>query len=325
MLSRVAENVYWMARYLERAEGAARLVATSSQMLFDLPRETPLSWGTLVDILGANEAFRDLELETSERDVIQFLLKEPRFPNSLASAVRKARENARTCRDIIPAELWEGINELHYFVGESLPSIRSRSARHEFLHQTIARCQQVEGIVRGTLSRNTPYSFMTLGQALERADMTSRIVDVRSANLLPRDAADVYSNLGWMSVLHSLSAYEMYRHEVQVRINGQAVVHFLLRGEKFPRACSFCLGRINASLARLPRAEKPLRRLREISEQLDREHLDANNLDSVRRFVDLFQQELNTLHEAITDSYFRFNHDSWAHASAPATAGTGQA
>lgn len=323
MLSRVAENVYWMARYLERAEGSARLVATSSQMLFDLPRETPLSWGTMVDILGAGEIFRRMGLEASERDVTQFLLKETRFPNSLVSVVRQARENARVCRDIIPAELWEGINELHYFVGEGLSSIRSRSARHEFLQQTIASCQQVEGIVRGTLSRNTLYSFMSLGQALERADMTSRIVDVRSANLLPRDAADVYSTLGWMSVLQSLSAYEMYRHEVQVRISGQAVVNFLLRGEKFPRACHFCLGRINASLGHLPRTEKPLRRLREIVQRLDREYLDANNLDSVHGFVDLFQQELNTLHEAITDSYFRFNHDNWA--QAPQAVGSQQA
>ncbi len=315
MLSRVAENIYWMARYLERAEGGARMMATSSQMLFDLPRETPLSWGTMVDILGAGEKFAELEFEPTERDVTQFLLKETRFPNSLASVVRQARENARVCRDILPGELWEGINDLHYFVGETLPRVRSRSARYDFLQQVISRCQQVEGIVHGTLSRNTLYSFMMLGQALERADMTSRIVDVRSANLLPKDAADIYSSLGWMSVLQSLSAYEMYRHEVQVRIRGQAVVQFLLRGTRFPRSCHFCLSCVETSLTQLPRAEKPLRRLREIIDRLEREHLQADNLDSVHRFVDLFQQELGTLHEAITDSYFRFDRNDWVHAS----------
>lgn len=321
MLSRVAENVYWMARYLERAEGAARMLATSGQMLFDLPRETPLSWGTLVDILAAGDTFRELELERNERDVVQFLLRETRFPNSLAVVVRCARENARVCRDILPGELWEGINGLHYFVGDTLGSVRSRSARHDFLQQVIGRCQEIEGIVRGTVSRDTLYSFMILGQALERADMTSRIVDVRSANLLPRDAADVYASLGWMSVLQSLSAYEMYRHEVQDRIRGQQVVEFLLRSNRFPRACRFSLTRLAASLSHLPRAERPLRRLREITDRLEREHLQADDLDSVHRFVDLFQRELNTLHDAITDSYFRFDHDAWSRPDAASRSG----
>lgn len=307
MLSRVAENIYWMARYLERAEDTARMVTASTHLLLDLPRYVPLSWGSMVDILGAAEALKALELEPDERGVMRFLINDARHAGSLLSIVRSARENARVSRDILPTELWEGINGLHFYVRESAAQAGSRARRLEFLQQVVLRCQQITGVIHGSLSRGPLYQFMSLGQYLERADMTTRIVDVRTANLLPGDseALGAYANVGWMSVLKSLSGYETYRHEVQARISGAPVVRFLLQDPHFPRAFCHCLRRVENRLEELPNARKPLECVGLARQRLDTARLEPLDLAYMHLLIDELQRDLNDVHAAITETYFR--------------------
>lgn len=149
MLSRMAENMYWFARYLERAENVARLVTVTTNLMLDLPRQVTADWGPLVDITGSREAFMKRHGEISEHRVVQFLLADRDNPGSLISSLTKARENLRTTRDIVPAEAWEQINRIHLMAQDKMGEALSRRGRHEFLQAIVGHCQQIVGLLGG--------------------------------------------------------------------------------------------------------------------------------------------------------------------------------
>ncbi|MEX2131005.1 MAG: alpha-E domain-containing protein, partial [Pseudohongiellaceae bacterium] len=235
MLSRVAERVYWMARYLERAENTARLLNVYSTLLLDLPRGTKVGWHTLVEITGTQAKFDETQKTADERSVVKFLLADHNGL-SILSVLSMARENARTTREIIPAEAFEQVNNLYLYIKENALKGVSRGPRHELLQEIIENCQQITGLLAGTMSHNTAYRFIRIGRNLERADMSTRIVDVGSSNLLPgvplagetdKPRNEPYENILWMSVLRSISAYQMYRQHVRDRVNAEDVVMYL--------------------------------------------------------------------------------------------------
>ena len=242
MLSRVAENVYWMARYLERAEDTARLLSVNSHLLLDLPRATKLGWSEIIAITGNDELFDEFYPTRDEASVLSFMCGDRRYPGSILSSLASARENLRTTRDVIPREIWEEVNQLYLSVKEQVGSGITPRRRDAFLGRVIRSCQTVNGLIEGTLSYTPVRSFLIVGRQLERADMTPRIIDVRSANLLPRSAEDLkpFETLQWMSVLKSLTGYQMYRQHVRLRIRGPDVLSFLLQDQLFPRSVACC-------------------------------------------------------------------------------------
>jgi uncharacterized alpha-E superfamily protein len=262
LLSRVAERVYWQARYLERAENVARLLHVFSALQLDLPKGTKLGWQTLVQITGHEEQFVEKYKQENERNVVRFLLAE-RNGISLVDMLAFARENARTTREIMPTEAFELINGLYYFARDNAEAGISRAERNEILDQIVSRSQQIGGLMAGTMSRDEAYSFVRLGRSLERADMTTRIVDVDSQKLMPElevedaepEAREPYENILWMNVLRSSSAYQMYRQHVRERINGEDVVRFLLQNEQLPRSAAHNLT-MTKVLRNLPNSNK---------------------------------------------------------------------
>ncbi|MBT8147268.1 MAG: alpha-E domain-containing protein, partial [Gammaproteobacteria bacterium] len=217
MLSRVAERVYWMARYLERAENTARLMNVYSNLLLDLPRGTKVGWHTLISIAGVQEEFDATGRTADERTVMRYLISEQNGM-SLLSVLAMVRENARTTREIIPAEAFEQINNIYLFLKDNASGQISRSARNQLLEEVIIYCQQLDGLLAGCLSHNHVHRFIRMGRNVERADMTTRIVDVGSSSLLPDlmpdsatddESTEPYQDTLWMNVLRSLSAYQM--------------------------------------------------------------------------------------------------------------------
>jgi len=213
MLARVAENIYWLARYLERAENTARLISVNANLLLDLQRGYALGWLPLIDITGSRLAFDSQKRRSDEREIVQFLLAEAENPGSISASLNAARENARTLRDILPDEAWEILNEFFQEFTAELPTGLNRRTRYNFLKRIVLASQTLAGVLDGTMSRTDAYTFLMLGRNLERADMTSRIVDVRSAQILPADASDLgpFHTIQWISVLRSLSGQHMYR------------------------------------------------------------------------------------------------------------------
>lgn len=308
MLSRVAENIYWLSRYLERAEDTARLITVTSNLLLDYPRSTRLDWDSLVTITGA-EAIFDEHFEARTGDnVLNFLCGDLDYSGSIISSLRAARENLRTTRDIMPREIWEELNMLYMDTQKQVEGGLNSRKRDGFMKRIIRGCQTINGLIEGSLSHTQVRTFLMLGRSLERADMTTRTLDVRSANLLPRSPDDLtpYENLQWMSVLKSLTGYQMYRQHVRLRVRGPDVLRFLLQDEAFPRAVAANLKQLSASLEDLPRHEQVQALVDDLLSRLidaDMETM-ARQPDLLHTFVDDLQIAFNDLHAAIVEHYF---------------------
>ena len=306
MLSRVAENIYWMARYIERAEDVARLINVNSHLQLDLPRNVRPGWEPLIQITGGQEGFAERYEQPDERSVVRFLIGDLANTGSILSAVQSARENARTIRDIIPREAWEQLNELYLSLKGDLQSGLSKSRRFEYLKTVIMGAQQITGLLAGTMLHDAGYDFLRMGRNLERGDMTTRIVDVRSANLLPEmsEGLKPFENIQWMSVLKSLTAYQMYRRHMQVAVRRRDVLGFLIQNKQFPRAVYHCLGEVESCLKNLPHNEVPLRTVNQLQRTVTEADPAVLSQDELHAFIDVLQLGLADVHIQLRETYF---------------------
>ena len=312
MLARVAENLYWMARYLERAEDTARLINATTMLLMDMPRGASFGWEDLLKVVGLDKAFHQLYDEASETAVMSFLIQDERNPSSIFACVRLARENTRTFREVLPRESWEWVNELYLYTSTHLGHALDRRKRFEVLTEIIRRRQAVVGLLSGTMSRDEGFQFMRLGRNVERADMTSRVLDVSYAINLPYQDSQVALKLNlpdliWMSVLQALSAHQMYRRHVGVHARGHQVLAFLLNDIQFPRSVRHCLHEIQFALDELPGAE-PMRRLQGMLNLVDRADYHTLATSGLHEFCDDIQARLADLNTVIGQTYFRAAH-----------------
>jgi uncharacterized alpha-E superfamily protein len=306
VLARTVENVYWLARYLERAENTARLISVNTHLLLDLPSGFAPGWLPLVDITGNRALFDSSHKRADEHDVVQFLSADLDNPGSIVASLNLARENARTLRDVLPAEAWEELNRFFMQFSEELPTGLRRRSRFDFLKRSILMSQTLTGMLEGTMSRNDAHTFMMLGRNLERADMTSRIIDVRSAQLLPPDAPELrpFDTIQWMSVLRSLSGYEMYQLGHRARVSRTDVLEFALRDEQFPRACLFCLRQMELCLQGLPRSSGAATALQTARRFLAGADLDSHEQPELHELMDGVQLHITAVHESIAGTYF---------------------
>jgi len=307
VLARVVENVYWLSRYLERAENTARIIGVNTNLLLDLPGGIAPGWLPLVDISGNRAEFDALaHTKGDERTVVHFLMAEKDNPGSICSSLNSARENARTLREILPTEAWELLNQFFAEFTKDLATGLNKRTRFEFLKRIVITLQTIAGMLDGTMNRNDAHSFMTLGRNLERADMTSRIVDVRSAQLLPAETPELrpFESVQWMSVLKSLSGYQMYRLKMRTRVKRTDVLQFLLRDDQFPRSCQFCLAQLESSLTPLPRSEGVLEVLETAKRFIDRAPLATLDQPGLHELIDKIQLRIHDVHNGIASIYF---------------------
>jgi uncharacterized alpha-E superfamily protein len=306
MLSRVAEHLYWMGRHLERAENTARLVNVNGSLVLDLPKHARPSWSSLIAITGSDELFQGHYPSAAEGYVVKFMLADDGNPGSILSSIRSARENARTVRDIIPREAWEQINEFYLTTRKHLAGGLSPKWRYAFLKEVILSVQQIAGILDGGMSHDAGFEFMCIGRNLERADMTTRIIDVRSANLVPQDTSELrpFDTVQWMSVLKSLTAYQMYRRSMQVRVSRAAVLRFLFQGDEFPRSVRHCVAAVEASVATLAHNEGPLRVLGRLKRAVMGTEVDHLSQSQLHTFIDDLQIGLGEVHDELSKPYF---------------------
>ncbi|MCZ0943295.1 MAG: alpha-E domain-containing protein, partial [Gammaproteobacteria bacterium] len=260
VLSRVAERIYWLGRYMERADNTARLINVNTNMLMDLPRRRPLGWRPLIDITGSGALFDSLYGDASERNVCRFLTCDTRHLSAITSAISAARENARTVRETMPGPTFEYVNDLHLFARSALGPNLARGKRHAALEGINSRVQRLEGFLSQNMMHDAQWQLLRLGSRIERADMTTRIIDVRSADLLPpgHDLAP-FQEIQWRSVLGSLNARQSYQAAIGAPISRSRVLEFLLREPKLPRSYAYCLSTMRRHIRSLPRHEAPLR------------------------------------------------------------------
>jgi len=306
MLSSVAERLYWMSRYLERAEDTARLVGAYNHLIMDIPRGSEPAWDIMIRILEAEHAFEERYRAVTEQNVIKLLLADTAAPCSIPFAIATARENVRTTRDVLPEEAWELVNELHLYVGEAAKSSVGRRNRHTFLAEVIARCQMINGLLLSTLSRDHAYRFIKLGRLLECADMGTRVVDVGAGDILDRAGSHAaIEPLLWSALLQALSASSAYRREIGPIVEKNDVVNFIFTQGNFPRSIKFCVAGIREELTPLNNHEQALRAINRIRRRLNRLAVDALSREELHAFIDDFQLQLSALHQSIADTWFR--------------------
>jgi uncharacterized alpha-E superfamily protein len=305
LLSRVAERIYWSARYLERAETTARLARVYGNLLLDLPRRTGLNWDVLVQITGVSDVYRELHPNPGVDAAERFFVADRNNPSSVRSSLQFARESIRTTRDIVPSEAWRSINELCMDVSQELDAATSHRRRYGIHSLIVEGCQQLSGLLADTMSHDAAYQFFRIGRNIERADMTTRIIDVAVATMLGREDLARFDNTLWMAVLQSLSAYQMYRQKVRRRIAAPDVINFLLKNDQFPRAMAFSLRELAASLASLPRNAEPLKKQGNLRRTLA--VLDVTRLTNaaLHQWIDEAQLQLGELHSLIQATWFQ--------------------
>ncbi|MBT8447060.1 MAG: alpha-E domain-containing protein [Gammaproteobacteria bacterium] len=313
LLSRVAERMYWLGRYLERTENTARLLNVYGNLLYDLPRNVDFGWASLIDIFGATNDFSEHYSNRDERNVVKFMIADEWNPTSTATSVHLARENARASREGIPQVAFETINVIRDHVQSKGSASLGRRSRGEFCAVLVKHCQLFTGQIQSTMSYDAAYQFLRLGQSIERADMTSRIIDTgyatefasRSDGAAPAvdETSGVESAL-WMSVLRSVSALQMYRRHYQERIEAADVVEFLLKNEDFPRSLTCCLGAARFALGKLPENKRILAMVYRANSALRRGDTVALMEEGMREFIDEFQLNLEKVHTRIDDAWF---------------------
>ena len=311
MLSRVADSIFWMSRYVERAENVARFIDVNLNLSLDLGPEMDRQWDPLIFTTGDQELFYKRFGEATQENVIQFLAFDDKNPNSIISCLRSARENARTVREMISSQMWEELNKFFLMVRNAKANKQVLESPFEFFTQIKLAGYLLEGVTFGTMSHGEAWNFGRMGRLLERADKTSRILDVKYYLLLP-SAADVGTPVDmnqWAALLKSASALEMYRKRYG-RLAPKNVVEFLILNRDFPRAMHFCLLRAEQSLLAITggtsgtfrtKAEQRIGRLRS---ELDYLHIDEIIENGLHEFIDGFQQELNEAGEAISETFF---------------------
>lgn len=310
MLSRVAENVYWMARYLERVEDTARLVLATHHAMLDMApvsRMRPMNWEQLLAITGSREMFFARHLLANEQEITSFLIRDDEYPGSILRGLQQARENFRTTREMFPREGWEFLNRLFLKTRSACTNDIDPAYRLEFLEMVINECLMIIGLLDSTMVRDETFSMFRLGRYLERADMVTRILDVRGALMLTReDAVDrPIRNALWLTVLKSLSGDQMYRRRVRPRIRGVDVLAFLLKDKAFPRAFRYGVTGVAQCLELIGGADLAQGIIARIEDRLylaDITRLADNT--GLHDFLDGLQILLGELHQTISRTYF---------------------
>lgn len=312
MLSRVAESVFWMSRYMERADNVARFVDVNQNLTLDLGDVMQEQWQPLVLTTGDEEQFREKYGVANRKNALQFLTFDTENPNSIFSCVTRAQKNARSIRENISTEMWEEINTFYLMVRDAAENSRLLYRPYDFFQQVKLAGHSVLGAVDTTMTHNEAWHFGRLGRLVERADKTSRILDVKYYILLPepRDVGTPLDIVQWASLLKSAGALEMYR-----RLHGQIVpvkvVEFLMLDRDFPRSFRFCLigaeesvhlitGTAAGTFQNL--AEQRLGRLRSELDYTDTQDIVERGL---HEFIDGLQVNLNGIGNAVAEAFFR--------------------
>ena len=253
MLSRVAESLYWLSCYIERAENNSRILDVNLQLTLDMDHcdhDEKRSWSPILATLEDQTLFNENYPTVTADGVCEFVTFAKENPNSILSSVSRARENARTVREYISSEMWERINSLYLW----LNSVQARqiyaASAIDFYRHVVDCSHQFHGTTDATLTHGEGWSFLQLGKYLERGDSASRILDLKYHILLPtgEKVGGNVDTLQWIAVLKSCSAFEAYRKVRTGQVTPASVTEFIILHDRFPRSIRFCVDNVVNSL-----------------------------------------------------------------------------
>ena len=298
MLSRIAESLFWIGRYIERSDGTARILDVHLQLLLEDPWiEENLACRSLLSVMGTEV---DDTAEVTRADVLTLLAVDRNQPASIAYSLAAARENARRAREVVSTELWEVLNTTR----ARMPRKVATDKVHEFFAWVRERAALAVGIIESSTSRDEAWSFFTLGRSIERADMTARLLATRSLTEA--------SGPSWTTILRSVGAYEAYLRTYRGVPSARNAAEFLLLDRLFPRSILFSVTRAEQCMRDLDRGDrlgvtdKAQRLLGQIRSELEYRPI-ADIIDELPTHMDSVQAATSATSEAIRQRYFPTN------------------
>ena len=319
MLSRVADSLYWINRYVERADNFARFLENTIHLALDNEDQDAALWQPMLEASGVSELFYQHSMPCDAPHCIEFLSRRLDNPSSIVCCLSSARENARQIRDRITTEAWEQLNEMHWLLQESSFWVQPLP---EALRWIRRNCALFYGVIDATQSHDHGWEFGQLGRWMERADKTSRLIDTHwllSGGASQRGGDSLKEEQHWIGVLSCLGAYQMFRQHVGQPIDAPSVSGFLLLDAAFPRSVRHCITAINDLLRRLMDDPGRDQQLRHLDQLLDRLQSSADTRRRIfRRQADLMGmaqslQGLGSSHEL--EWMAGLMHARWSHLS----------
>ncbi len=314
MLSRVAESIYWMNRYVERADNVARFIDVNLNLELDMPAATGMGvgqWQPLIWTTGSEKLYVPHYPDFSRENVIRFLTFDERNPNSIRSCIRMARENARSVREAISSEMWITLNRFYLMINDPAAPTRVESDPYTFYSDVKTASSLFVGETMGTMSHGEGWHFGRIGRLIERADKTSRILDVKYYILLPNvEAVGMpIDTLQWAALLKSASALEMYSKRFNT-ITPRRVSEFLLLDREFPRSLLFCMTSAEESLRSIT-GSRPDTFSNQAEHRLGRLLGDLHYMQiaeifktGLHEYIDSVQTRLNGFDDAMNHTFF---------------------
>jgi uncharacterized alpha-E superfamily protein len=308
MLSRVADSVYWLGRYLERAENVARFIDVNLNLMLDLGSAETQQWEPLVQVTGDAELFGKSYGAPTRENVIHFLTFDAAYPNSILSCLTAARDNARSVREVISSEMWEQVNSFYHMVRDACGA--GACATSEFYFEVKMGSHRFAGVSDATMSHNEAWQFLRLGRMLERADKTSRILDVKYFILLPdlSEVGSAFDSIQWTALLRSASANEMYR-KLYRQISPGKIVQFLILDPEFPRAVRYCVTEAQAALHAISGtaigtfSNVAEQRIGRLAAELNYARIEDIISAGLHEYVDNLQLKLNRVGGAVFETF----------------------
>jgi len=315
MLSRVANSIYWMCRYLERAENVARFVSVNINLLLDMPNQGLRQWEPLIMITGDQELYEKENSDYLGESVVRFLTFDTKYPNSILSCLAAARENARSIREIISSEMWEHLNNFYLELADPDCPPFALNEPDKFFKIIKMRSHLFTGLMDCTMSHGEAWNFARIGMMVERADKTSRILDVKYFMLLPdyHLVNTPIDTVQWMAVLRSASAFEMFRKKHHL-ITPRQVANFLIFDSQFPRSIRHCINKTDIYLHRITGSplnsagNKPEKLLGRLKADIEYSDIDEVIDYGMHEYLDSLQTKLNDIGIAIGSSFFNIEY-----------------
>ena len=311
MLSRTADNLYWLARYVERAEYIARILDTTLR-LTALPLAyvgTTNEWESAVATAGCANAFFETYEEANEETVMEFLAFSTANPSSIRNCFERARLNARAVRTALTIEMWDAINSAWLELKRWGNGPRSREEFARFLRWVLGSSLRFDGSAYRTMLRNDAYWFSRIGVYIERADNTARILDVKYHLLLPAEEhvggpLDYYQ---WSSILRSVSALTAYHWVYRENVKPWLVADLLMLRDEMPRSLASCYENLVHNLDRIANAygrQGPAQRqARTVRARLENVRIEEIFQRGLHEFIDDFVEDNNRLGTAVSQQY----------------------
>ncbi len=315
MLSRVADSCFWLSRYIERAETNARLLDVNMQLLLDIEDQNPgtvqMHWQPILATLEDQDLYTKIHDSITPEAVMEFVTFERKNPHSILSCIGNARENARTVREQISSEMWEQINRTYLYLRDGPARSDYQDSPIDFYRRIVDKLHAFQGTTDATMTHGEGWEFLQIGKYLERADSTSRVVDVKYHILLP-SSEQVGGNVDitqWMAVLRSCSGMEAYLKIHVGQVTASKVAGFLLLHDDFPRSIRFCVDKMDRALHHISHCEDGhfSNEVERVSGML-RSHLDYTTIDTVfasglHQFLDHIQLRLADVCQALSQTY----------------------